>query len=211
MRRDCGTLAPTVAVAPPVRRDYGAPGLRYTGAHDCRGVYGAPGLRYTGAHDCRGVYGAPGLRCTATTVHWRPRLPCACGAPGFRCAGTTVRRGQQFHRRGPAAPLLPPTAWNNERRRPPWYSDRSLDPSRLGAERPPPESSILGVLDLSGSTPAYLGPAMREAAQLPTASHRMALGAGRAGTLLLTGPPSRVASAPRRLSARCVLEHSLVT
>ena len=126
-------------------------------------------------------YGAPGLRYTG--AH-----DCGgvYGAPGLRCAGTTVCRDY-------GAPGL-----------------RCAEASSSTGEGPrrPCFLGQLGVLDRSGSTPAYLGPAMREAAQLPTASHRMALGAG---TLLLTGPPSRVASTPRRLSARCVLEHSLVT
>ena len=113
VRRVYGTLAPKIAVAPPVRRDYGAPGLRYTGAHDCRGVYGAPGLRCAGT-TVRRDYATKG----------RPRLPCASGAPGLRCAGTTVLRGQQFHRRGPAAPLFPRTAWNNQRRRTPRFLGR---------------------------------------------------------------------------------------
>ena len=123
--------------------------------------YGAPGLRYTGTHDCRGIYGAPGLRCAGSPVHWRPRLPWRLRCAGttvrrdygtlaptiavrVRCAGTTVRRDYGAPRpavppaRASGAPL-PRTAWNNERRRPPWSSDRSLDPSRLGAERPPRE------------------------------------------------------------------------
>ena len=163
----------------PVRRNYGTPVLRYTGAHGCRGASGAPGLRCAGTPVRRDsgtlaptIAAASAVRRDSGTKG-RPRLPCACGAPGLRCAGTPVPkgvqgyraravrrdsgapglrcagtpvrrdsgapRGHQFHRRGPAAPLLPRTAWNNERRRPPWSSDRSLDPSRLGAERPPRE------------------------------------------------------------------------
>ena len=104
----------------------------------------APGLRYqrastvTVTRAVRRKSGAPGLRCAEAS------------SPQAMASGTPGSLGQHGTTSGADRP---------------GFSDRSLEPSRLGAE--PAERASPGLLELFGSTSAYLGPAQEGSGAAP--------------------------------------------
>ena len=160
VRRERGVMASTGCRSIMVRRS------------TVRRDYGAPGLRHTGVHDCLGVCGAPGLRCTGSTVHWDPRLPwrlwCAgtsvrrdFGAPGLRCAGTSVHRGDKFSGEHPRAPRFPAQVGTTCGARRPGSSDRASRSCRVSRQNPPRAPSSAGP-GSGGNHPCPSPAALRE-------------------------------------------------
>ena len=129
VRRDHDVLASTGCRVAVMRRGSGTLAPTVGVASAVRRDSAAPGLRYqrastvTVTRAVRRKSGAPGLRCAEAS------------SPQAMASGTPGSLGQHGTTSGADRP---------------GFSDRSLDPSRLGAE--PPERASPGVLDLSGST-----------------------------------------------------------